>query len=110
MAANASQKPASTEAEVVALPAAEAKPGAERPHTVPSGGAAPAPAKPRRSRRLLLMVAVPLVLAVGGGWFWLSGGRYVDTDNAYVQQTMVAISPDIAGRIVAGDVRENQTV
>lgn len=111
MAVNAQKKPASTDAEVVALPAAEAKPtGEQASAAAPADGAATEPAKPKRSRRLLLMVSVPLVLAIGGGWFWLSGGRYVETDNAYVQQHMVAVSPDVAGRIVSVAVHENQVV
>jgi membrane fusion protein (multidrug efflux system) len=98
------EPPKHGEAEVVQMP---------KPET----GKAPAPeaaapaAKPkRRGRRLLLMIAVPVVLALGGGYFWLTGGRYVDTDNAYVQQSKVAISADISGRIVAVAVKENQTV
>lgn len=69
----------------------------------------PAPRK-RRGRRLAIMLAVPVVLLVGGGYFWLTGGRYEGTDNAYVQQTIVSLSPDISGRIVEVDVHENQTV
>ena len=34
----------------------------------------------------LLMVAVPLALAVGGGYFWLTGGRYQETENANLRQ------------------------
>jgi membrane fusion protein (multidrug efflux system) len=56
------------------------------------------------------MVAVPLALAIAGGWFWLTGGRYVDTDNAYVEQAKLSISPDVAGRIVAVAVADNQQV
>jgi membrane fusion protein (multidrug efflux system) len=41
---------------------------------------------------------------------WLTGGRYVDTDNAYVQQHMVALSADVEGRIVAVPVKQNQPV
>jgi membrane fusion protein, multidrug efflux system len=62
------------------------------------------------SLRLALMISVPVVLAVAGGYFWLTGGRYVDTDNAYVQQTKVAISADISGRIMSVAVHENQLV
>src|SRR4051812_48018152 len=64
----------------------------------------------RRWRRLVLMLIVPLALVVGGGYFWVIGGRYVSTDNAYVQQDKVMIGPDVAGRIVEVAVHENQTV
>jgi membrane fusion protein (multidrug efflux system) len=60
--------------------------------------------------RLALMLSVPLLLAAGGAYFWLTGGRYIETDNAYVKQTMAAISSDVAGKIIEVDVRENQKV
>ncbi|HEY8593764.1 MAG TPA: HlyD family secretion protein [Devosiaceae bacterium] len=66
--------------------------------------------KPRGGRRIVLMVSVPLLLAVGGGWLWLSSGRYVSTEDAYVQETKALISADVAGRIVEVDVSENQSV
>ena len=74
--------------------------------------AAQAPAvKPKRGRgRLLLMFGLPLVLAIGGGYFYLTGGRYQATDNAYVRQTIVSLSSDVAGRIVEVDVTENERV
>jgi membrane fusion protein (multidrug efflux system) len=70
-----------------------------------------APAKsPRRWPVRALMLAVPLALAAVGAYYWLSGGRYVSTDNAYVQQDKVAISPEIGGKIIDVRVRENMTV
>ena len=44
------------------------------------------------------------------GYFYLTGGRYVSTDNAYIQQDMISISPDVSGRIVEVRVKENQRV
>jgi membrane fusion protein (multidrug efflux system) len=79
--------------------------------TTPPPAPATAPAtKPGRLRRLALMVVVPALLLVGGGYMWLTGGRYVATDNAYVQQRMVVIAPEISGAVIAVDVAENQTV
>ena len=110
--------PAQGEAEVVQLQQATAeapKPSHPGPGASP-GPSAPAPqaqAEPKKKRgglRYILMVAVPLVLLVGGGYFWLTGGRYEDTDNAYVQQPKVSLSADVPGRIIQVDVKENQTV
>jgi membrane fusion protein (multidrug efflux system) len=56
------------------------------------------------------MIVVPLVLVVAGAWFYLTGGRYEDTDNAYVNQAVVSLSPDVAGRITNVNVAENQSV
>jgi membrane fusion protein, multidrug efflux system len=107
-------EPKPGEATVVNIPRAEkSAPRAEAPapQSAPPAAAPVAVApKKRGSRRLVLMVAVPLVLAVAGGYFWLTGGRFEDTDNAYVQQAKVSLSADIAGRITAVNVNENQPV
>jgi membrane fusion protein (multidrug efflux system) len=55
------------------------------------------------------MVSVPVVLAAVGGYFFLSGGRYVETDNAYIQQPKVAISADVAGRVISVAVHDNES-
>lgn len=69
----------------------------------------PAPKK-RNTRRIALMVSVPLILAAIGGYLWLSGGRYASTDNAYVQQDKVTITAQVSGRIVHAPLRENDVV
>src|ERR1051325_5897033 len=38
----------------------------------------------RKYRRFLLLVVLPLVAATAGLVFYLNGGRYVTTDDAYV--------------------------
>ncbi|RJG45702.1 MULTISPECIES: HlyD family secretion protein [unclassified Mesorhizobium] len=71
----------------------------------------PAPArKKRRFGRLFLMAALPLVLVVGGGYVWVTGGRYQETENANLRQAKVTIASEIAGRIVGVDVSDNQLV
>ncbi|WP_134725393.1 HlyD family secretion protein [Paracoccus luteus] len=71
----------------------------------------PDPARPRRKgRRILLMLAVPVLLLAGGGWVWLSGGRYEATENAYLHVATVAIASDISGRVVQSNVADNQVV
>lgn len=57
--------------------------------------------------RPLLLVSVPLLVALIGGYLWLTSGRFVSTDNAYLQQDKVSVSSDVAGRIVQVSVREN---
>jgi len=64
----------------------------------------------RRGRARALILVVPLALIAGGAWVWLSGGRFVTTDNAYVHQPIVPVSSDVAGRIVEVMVGENQSV
>src|SRR5712672_696746 len=64
----------------------------------------------RRYRRFLLLVVLPLVTTVAGIVFYLNGGRYVTTDDAYVGAQKVLITPDISGKIEKVVVREGQSV
>ena len=71
--------------------------------------------RPRRSfwqrhRRVLLLVVLPLVAVAGGLTFYLNGGRYVTTDDAYVGAQKVLVTPDISGKIDKVVVREGQQV
>ena len=68
------------------------------------------PSRRKRPWRAILMLSVPLILALVGGYFWLTSGRYVSTDNAYVQQDMVSVAPEVNGVIAEVRVRENQLV
>jgi membrane fusion protein (multidrug efflux system) len=106
-------KPAAEgDAEIVKMPTAEAPKTAPGPAPAPQAAAPAEVAKPRKrgGKRIALMVAVPLVLVAGGSYVWLTGGRYEDTDNAYVQQPKVSLSADVSGRIVEVDVKANQAV
>jgi membrane fusion protein (multidrug efflux system) len=76
---------------------------------MPAAPAAAVPSKHRWLRRLLWVAGPALVLAVAG-WLYLVSGRYATTDNAYVQADHVTIAPQIGGRVVEVDVRENQAV
>src|SRR5262249_5848158 len=64
----------------------------------------------RRYRRLLLLVVLPAAAVIGGLIFYLNGGRYVTTDDAYVGAQKVLITPDISGKIDSVVVREGQQV
>ena len=64
----------------------------------------------RRRRRVLLLVVLPLVAVIGGVVFYLNGGRYVTTDDAYVGAQKVLITPDISGKIEKVVVHEGQHV
>ena len=64
----------------------------------------------RRYRRMLLLVVLPLVALIAGLTFYLNGGRYVTTDDAYVGAQKVLITPDISGKIIKVAVKEGQHV
>lgn len=64
----------------------------------------------RGLKRLLLLVVIPVIAAIGAGVVYLKGGRYVQTDNAYVKAEKVAISTEVSGRVHEVFVQENQVV
>jgi membrane fusion protein, multidrug efflux system len=64
----------------------------------------------RRYRRVLLLVVLPLAALAAGLIFYLNGGRYVTTDDAYVGAQKVLITPDISGKIEKVVVKEGQQV
>jgi membrane fusion protein (multidrug efflux system) len=64
----------------------------------------------RRYRRTLLLVVVPALVVLVAGYMYVAGGRFVDTDNAYVKAHMVQVSTDISGRVMDVLVHENQVV
>ncbi len=72
--------------------------------------ARPAPLRRRRALRWTLLVVVPLVALVVGAVVWLLGGRYVETDNAFVKADKVPVSAEVPGAVVEVLVHENQTV
>src|SRR5207248_2282620 len=64
----------------------------------------------RRYRRFLLLVVLPIAAVIAGLVFYLNGGRYVTTDDAYVGAQKVLITPDISGKIDKVVVKEGQHV
>src|ERR1041385_6146167 len=78
--------------------------------------AAPPPAvlvRPRASNgrlRLVLLVVIPLIALVAGGYFYLTSGRYISTDTAYGGAQKVLIAPDISGKMGNVTVAEGQRV
>jgi len=70
----------------------------------------PSPERRRRWLRRALLLLGPALVVIIGGYFYLTGGRYVETDDAYVKADMVAVSAEVSGPIVEVEVRENQQV
>lgn len=67
--------------------------------------------RPLRQRlRLPLMLAGPIVVVIAAGWWYVTSGRYVSTDDAYVQAARTMVSADISGRVVAIAVHDNERV
>src|SRR5215469_9580850 len=64
----------------------------------------------RQRLRLPLMLLGPIAVALVAGYLYVTGGRYVSTDDAYVQAARVSVSTNVAGRVVEVDVHDNQIV
>jgi len=64
----------------------------------------------RKRLRMILLVALPAFAVVMGLGIYLTGGRYISTDNAYVGAQKVLITPDISGKITHVAIREGQHV
>jgi membrane fusion protein (multidrug efflux system) len=66
--------------------------------------------RPLNLSRLALLVVVPLLAIAGAGYWWLSGGRYVVTENAYVKAHIVQIAPEVAGTVRRVPVLDHASV
>lgn len=82
-----------------------------------TAGAAPrvteAPARRRIARRALrpiLMLGGIIVVMVGAGAYWLTGGRQVSIDDAYVRAAKLVVATDVSGIVAQVPVREGQRV
>jgi membrane fusion protein (multidrug efflux system) len=73
-----------------------------------------APARQRRSLRgilrpILMLGGIAAVIAAVG-WFWISGGRVVSIDDAYVRAAKEVLSTDVSGIVASVPVHEGQFV
>src|SRR6478672_2385606 len=91
--------------------------GEQLPPQAPPIAVEPPPiAVPRRprvgGRRLarILMWSLPFLAGGAALFFWMTSGRYVETDNAYVKGDRVYIATELSGPIVEVAVTENQSV
>jgi membrane fusion protein (multidrug efflux system) len=72
-----------------------------------------APARSRSARRALrpiLMLGGIVIVAVGSGAYWLTGGRYVSIDDSYIRAAKEALSTDVSGIVQSVPVHEGQRV
>lgn len=68
-----------------------------------------APQHRRRLRSQLMIGGIGLV-AAAAFLFWLRGGTYASTDDAYVHAAKLMVSTDVSGLVSSVNVREGQTV
>ena len=68
-------------------------------------------AKPAaKSRRLLVMAALPLALIVGAGLWWLLSQGHQSTENANLHQARLSVASSLSGRVVISNVTDNRHV
>src|ERR1041384_5594922 len=83
---------------------------APSPDAATVAGTSPKRRLTRGRLRIILLVVLPLVAPAAGAVLYLTSGRYITTDNAYVGAQKVLITPDISGKIDHVNVREGQHV
>lgn len=64
----------------------------------------------RRALARLVMWSLPFIVILATLFVWLSSGRYITTDNAYVKGDRAQIATELSGIIVEVPVQENQHV
>src|SRR4051794_38715666 len=93
-------------------PAARRKAPRGRPEMAPQTPSALAE-RPRSSHRSwlrwALFLLLPIALAAGGYWY-VTGGQVMSTDDAYVEADKVGVSTDVSGIVKDVDVAENHHV
>ena len=81
-------------------------PSAERPSSAVAAGHT----DKNRQLRPLLMIGGVVVVVLACLLFWLFGGRYVSTDDSYVDAAKVSLSTDVSGLVGKIYVRDNEYV
>lgn len=62
------------------------------------------------SGRFILLTMMPLAIILIAVGVYLLGGRYVETENAYVRADVVSVVPEVSGTVLNVAVKENQKV
>src|SRR5215813_8388346 len=64
----------------------------------------------RNRLRMILLVGLLVLAVIIGLDIYLSGGRYISTDNAYIGAQKVCLRINISGKITHVAIREGQRV
>ncbi len=81
----------------------------ERPAEMPREPERASRPSRRRSVRWALFALLPFAL-IGSGYWYVTGGQVMSTDDAYVEAETVGISTDVSGTVKQVDVMENEHV
>ena len=75
----------------------------------PTAATVPTPPAKRNLLRPLLFALLPVALVIGG-YEYVTGGKVMSTDNAYVAARSLGVSTDVSGTVAAVEVHDNQHV
>jgi membrane fusion protein (multidrug efflux system) len=64
----------------------------------------------RRWLRLVLMGGGVLAVLAGAGVYWLNGGRWMSSDDSYVNADKVAVATDVSGTVASIPIHEGEQV
>ncbi len=76
----------------------------------PAASKAAAPARRKFGLRAVLMIGGVVLVALACLLYWLFGGRYIYTDDSYVDAAKVSLSTDVTGLVGDIYVKDNQHV
>ena len=60
--------------------------------------------------RVVLLVGGPVVIGMAGLYVYMTTGRYVTTENAYVKSDLIVITAEVSGRVVDVAIANDQMV
>jgi multidrug resistance efflux pump len=64
-----------------------------------------------RKTVIILIIAIAVVAVAGiAGYYWYQGSRYIATDDARIASNVVAVSPEILGKVLEWRVKEGDMV
>jgi len=64
----------------------------------------------RISPRRILLALGPVVVLIGASYYYVTSGRYVTTDNAYIKSDKILISAVVSGQVVSVAARSDKVV
>src|SRR5262245_36455376 len=102
---------AAAQASPTPAPAVPIHPPVERPEApVSVAPPAPQPTRSKRGLRRVLMLGGTLIVLGGASIAYMTGGRYVGTDDAYVKAAQLNVTTDVSGMVKSVEVHEGQRV
>lgn len=63
-----------------------------------------------RLLRPFLLAGIPTIAVLGALLWWLWGGRYISTENAYVKADIVQVSSEVSGRVTEILIKDHAVV